>query len=501
MAVILFAVAIFLLWFAGVGLYFFLTKKSKQYCGYELAGLSFLLGIIFIALGSILTSLFLPRGLSRAVLTVICLGLGGYGVRRLLQKPARSKGVFTRRENALTTCGPLPSRIWQILQIVILLAQLGIVGWLGINTTLSWDGLVNWEMKAKVFYEQGGIPKRFLQSEALAWAQVDYPPLMPLNQAWTYGWIGEANQNAGKLFCVIFYLIAVLLLLSTQSFNYAWLMFFIPLTWISDGSATTGHADFPLAVFYLATAKLLSEFAQSGEVGRLKLLGAISLGLVFVKQDSIVLLVTLWSMLPLILFALRLRLAVSYRWLFVLLPASILYSVWKLSMRWLTPYFSKDFHLALPPSWQAFQERLNVVGHFFFWEVLNPLHWGALWIIFFVMLGARIFSTLLAKREANFRQKLFSENLLPAWTLALLVLIPLSGDFLIYLFIGTTADWLTLDYWLTTSAARLILQISLVALLGIQRLATPQAGIDFSTQRDKGSGEQGVSVSESSLPL
>ena len=67
-------------------------------------------------------------------------------------------------------------RRWKFLPVVILLAQIFFVGWLGMRTTLSWDGLFNWEMKAKVFYEQGGIPKRFLQSEALAWAHVDYPP-------------------------------------------------------------------------------------------------------------------------------------------------------------------------------------------------------------------------------------------------------------------------------------------------------------------------------------
>ena len=67
-------------------------------------------------------------------------------------------------------------RRWKFLPVVILLAQIFFVGWLGMRTTLSWDGLFNWEMKAKVFYEQGGIPKRLLQSEALAWAHVDYPP-------------------------------------------------------------------------------------------------------------------------------------------------------------------------------------------------------------------------------------------------------------------------------------------------------------------------------------
>ncbi len=458
MAIVLFAVAIFLLWFAGIGLYFLLTKKTTDFCVFEVAGLGFLLGTIFIALGSISLSFFLPRGWCRSVLTLICLGLGGYGMR----KPASRRSFFSQSEGT----GFLSAKAWKIIQILILLVQLSIVGWVGMNTTLSWDGLVNWEVKGKIFYEAGGITKQFLQSEAAAWSKVDYPPLLPLNQAWTYGFIGAANQNFGKAFCIIFYLIAVLILLSTGRKNFAWLLFFIPLTWLSDGSSTSGHADFSVAVFYLAAAKLLSEFAESGEFTRLKLLSAISLGLVFVKQDSIVLLMTLLLILPLVLFIQRRRFAIQFRWILVLLPAIILSGSWKLSMRFLTPYFSKDFHLTLHNSWQVMTERLNVVGRFFFWEFLNPFHWGTLWIIFLIALGVTILRVIASHQKANFLQNIF-----PALTLVSLVLVPLSGDFLIYLFIGTTADWLTMDYWLNTSAARLILQSSLVALLCIQELS------------------------------
>ena len=465
MAIILFAVSILLLWLAGLGLYCLLTREVKRYCIYEMIGLSFLLGTTFIAFGSLLTSFFLNGILSRVFLTTICLGLSGYGVTRALQK----------NKLRLSEAG---QRRWKFLPILILLTQIFFVGWLGMRTTLSWDGLFNWEMKAKVFYEQGGIPKRFLQSEALAWAHVDYPPLMPLNQAWIYAWLGAANQNAGKLFCVIFYAIAVLILLSrspdfsgARKFNYACLMFGIPLTWLGDGSATSGHADFPLAVFYLAAAKLLSEFVQTGERNRLKLLGAVSAGLVFVKQDSIVLLLILMIVLALLLVTRR----ISYRWNLVLLPAALLYCLWKLSMRLLSPYFGQDFQLTSDSSWQFLLARSKAVSHFFFWELLNPLHWGALWIVFFVLLGVRAGMLLLARlhnREKSWRELVqINESSLSAWILALLVLLPMSGDFLLYLFIGTSAEWLTLDYWLNSSAACLLLQISLVALLSIQELA------------------------------
>ena len=163
MAIILFAVSILLLWLAGLGLYCLLTREVKRYCIYEMIGLSFLLGTTFIAFGSLLTSFFLNGILSRVFLTTICLGLSGYGVTRALQK----------NKLRLSEAG---QRRWKFLPILILLTQIFFVGWLGMRTTLSWDGLFNWEMKAKVFYEQGGIPKRFLQSEALAWAHVDYPP-------------------------------------------------------------------------------------------------------------------------------------------------------------------------------------------------------------------------------------------------------------------------------------------------------------------------------------
>ncbi len=78
----------------------------------------------------------------------------------------------------------------------------------------------------------------------------------------------------------------------------------------------------------------------------------------------------------------------------------------------------------------------------------------------------------LCKREKNWRELVqINESSLSAWVLALLVLLPMTGDVLLYLFIGTSAGWLTLDYWLNSSAVRLLLQISLVALLSIQGLA------------------------------
>ena len=302
--------------------------------------------------------------------------------------------------------------------------------------------------------------------------------LMLLNQAWIYAWLGAAKQNAGKMFYVIFYAIAALILLSRPpdfsgglKFNYACLMFGIPLIWIGDSSATSGHADFPLAVFYLTAAKFLSEFVHTGERNRLKLLGAVSAGLVFVKQDSIVLLLTLMIVLMLVLVTRRM----SYRWNLVLLPAALLYCLWKLNMRLLSPYFGQDFQLTSDSSWQFLLARSKAVSHFFFWELLNPLHWGALWIVFFVLLGVRAGMLLLARlhnREKSWRELVqINESSLSAWILALLVLLPMSGDFLLYLFIGTSAEWLTLDYWLNSSAACLLLQISLVALLSIQELA------------------------------
>ncbi len=478
MAIILFAVAILLLWLAGLGLYFLLTSEAKQYCIYEMTSLSFLLGTTFIALSSLLLSFFLNTILQRTCLTLGCFGLGVYGISQ-----ACKKNRWHKRTGH--------NQVWKTLQVIILLAQILFVGWLGMRTTLSWDGLFNWEMKAKVFYEQGGISKRFLQSEALAWAHVDYPPLMPLNQAWIYAWLGAANQNAGKMFCVIFYAVAVLILLSrstdfsgARKFNYAWLMFGIPLTWMGEGSTTTGHADFPLAVFYLAAAKLLSEFSRTGERAKLKLLGAVALGLAFIKQDSVVLLVALLLALVFVLWGKRLPppeptlvvdQQVSYRWSLVLFPAALLYCFWKLSMRWLSPWFGQDFQLTSHVSWQSLLERSKAVGHFFFWELLNPLHWGALWIVFFVLLGALLFSLLVKYWRANIAPWQY-KNLLDTALLIVLVLVPLGGYFLIYLFIWTSPEWLTLDYWLMTSAARLMLQISLVALLSVQGLAELSQG-------------------------
>ena len=482
MAIILFTLAILLLWSAGCGAYFLLTKSAKQYCVFEFLSLGFLLGTICIALSSFLSSLILPRVGQQIFVTAICLALGFYGVRQALQKSA-------------LRISEQGSARWKVLPSLILLAQIIFVSFVGIRTPLSWDGLFNWEMKAKIYYEQGGIPKELLQSDALNWAHVDYPPLLPLNQAWTYSWIGSAHQSAGKTFCVIFYAIAVLLLLSAARnwsnpppFNYALWLFGVPLLWVGEGSATTGHADFPLAVFFLAAAKLLVDFANTGQRDRLQLFGVISFGMAIVKQDSIVLLLALWAVFLVVFGAQRGQrtAALNLRWSLILLPATVVYGAWKIAMRILSPNAGDDFAFAFPTSWSAFAARTQAVSEFFFRELINPLHWGVLWLVFAGVLFTRIVILLVISwRESNsakqgtginffaaLRQNLLGENSLAVWALVLLVLIALGADFSIYLFLSTAKEKLTLYYWLTSSAARLLIQIAPVALLSIQALST-----------------------------
>ncbi len=491
MAIILFALAILLLWSAGSGTYFLLTKSAKQYCVFEFLGLSFLLGTICIALSLFLSSLILPRLGQQIFVTLICLALGFYGVRQGIRKSGNVLSPPFRRP--FTEQRQLKLVLRTFLSL-ILLAQIIVVSFVGIRTPLSWDGLFNWEMKAKIYYEQGGIPKQLLQSDALNWAHVDYPPLLPLNQAWTYSWIGSAHQSAGKTFCVIFYSIAVLLLLSAArnwsnapTFNYAILFFGVPLLWVGEGSATTGHADFPLAVFFLAAAKLLADFASTGARDRLQLLGVISFGLAIVKQDSIVLLLALWAVLLLVLMAQRARkiAPINLGWSLVLLPATLLYVAWKIAMRRLSPFAGEDFAFAPPTSWHAFAARSQAVSEFFFHELINPLHWGVLWLVFAGLLLMHIVILLATSWRAsksvtqettrNFfaavKQNLIAENSLAVWALVLLVLIALGADFAIYLFLSTAKEKLTLYYWLTSSAARLVIQIAPVALLSVQALS------------------------------
>ena len=93
----------------------------------------------------------------------------------------------------------------------------GCVTWFSLyRQSLMWDGLYNWEWKARVaFLNHGSILLGYYSPGELF--HKAYPPLVPALEAWIYGFLGRPDQSMAKLIGPYFCLAALLLLISVSN--------------------------------------------------------------------------------------------------------------------------------------------------------------------------------------------------------------------------------------------------------------------------------------------
>src|SRR5262249_49330942 len=158
---------------------------------------------------------------------------------------------------------------------------------------LLWDGLFNWESKARVaFLNDGAIPLHFY-GPGYVFLHKAYPPLVPVLEAWIYGFLGREDQSMAKWIGPYFYLAVLLLLISvarrTRCKDWSAILVIVPCLLVpalvlGEGSATSGYADFPLAAIYLCAVLHLTAYWQTGSLGSARLAGIASMLLVFTKS-------------------------------------------------------------------------------------------------------------------------------------------------------------------------------------------------------------------------
>ena len=278
-------IAVLLIAVAGSGLAV-LALPRRETAPSELLAWTVILGTVFVSLGFFITGFFLPHPLGRYAVAVSALALGGFTWRRfpICKVPA----FVSRREQ-------LPA----LLLLSIVLVQIVIVFWLSLSTSLAWDGLFCWEIKAHVGALQGfTIAPVFYADPARTWSHPDYPNAIPMLEEWLYSWIGEPHQAWAKLLFPFYYLAAIALLFTSArragrslaaAFATAALPFFVPCLVVGAGSASSGLADFPLATVYLAATLQLLDYANSGAGSSLRLLSICAAILPWLKREGIIL--------------------------------------------------------------------------------------------------------------------------------------------------------------------------------------------------------------------
>lgn len=346
---------------------------------------------------------------------------------------------------------PLP-----VLPSSLLAAQLGIVVWLILTQPLGWDGLFVWEMKARIACLSGGrVALEYFADVSRGWSHPEYPLLVPLSESWVYAWAGRCDQGLARLVFPLFYMAGVGLLYTGSRHLGAgrWAVFLpplllplVPVVVVSDGSASSGYADVPLTVCYLAAVVQLLAWLRSGSADRLRLAAALTALLPWIKADGAV----LW----LSLVAVTVVVAVARR---ALRPAAIMAVPGLVVLAgWMV------FAQAMGARYQDFQfmsfaglrlDRTITILRSLAGELSRPAHWGVLWP------ALAVTGVLSASRGRDpSRSMLLAAIVLPI---------------ILYSAVYHFSRWVPLDLHIQSSLHRLLLPSALVAILYV---ATPLTG-------------------------
>jgi len=437
--IVLFAVAMFLIIASGCGISLIALPRHHSINTIELLCLSFLLGAGFVSIASFTFGFFISGLALRLTVAALCLALLALGLR------ANPPQFDWRRA--------LPARSksdWALL--VWMLAPIGLAAWVSQQRAMGWDGLFNWEIKARVAFLNGGaIPLSFYSDPTRPWTHPEYPLLLPLTEAWLYGWMGRADQAMVQALFLIFFAAALgLLYAGVSRFGFRSAQLWAPpvlllapqLIFSGQGGVSSGYADFPLAVFYLAAVIFLLEYWKEEDAGLLLPFGLLAGSLCWVKSEGAI----LWSCLIALAMIKTFRRRDWRKAAIAVLPGLIVLIGWRVFLLFAKPSTGEVF-LPLTPStlrnnlWRAPQIAQAVLA-----EMLNWRHWGPLWIVVVV---AALFLILNSRRD---HRVILPAAVFPPIAVYAGVYVFSAWDFLLHL---------------NNSFPRLLTQVSIVAALTV----------------------------------
>ena len=428
----------FTLFLAGLGITL-LVMRAATLNLIEIMSLSWLLGIgavsLLLWLGGIVVS-----GLPLHILvTLACVVLGFAGWR-------------TRKTRSIRFSMPRPNNRLEWILTILLVVELVAIFFVSLKHTLGWDGLFNWEIKARyAFLNSGALPQSYYSSSGRGFSHPEYPLAIPFTELWLYLWMGGAHQFWIKTIFPLFYISGALLvaLFISRLTGKRWLgllialvMPFVPFVTASPGGVTVGYADIPLAVFYVTALGYLvcsSEF-ESRESAIL--FGAALTFIPWIKSEGVI----LWSLLALLGLIVGFVRHRIRPFVIAILPGLLLIISWRVYLKAMHAVMPSDF---ARPTFELFGHNLNRLGPIFrtaFAEITEPSHWSVFWLLAFVaviyLFAARRFSRLL---------------------LALGLLGPVALYLCTYIF----SAWPSYTAHITSSLPRLFLQIMPASWLAI----------------------------------
>jgi hypothetical protein len=268
---------------------------------------------------------------------------------------------------------------------------------MALQTSLGWDGLMNYEIKARILLDNqpsGRFPLSYLSDQSRVWSHQGYPLLVPLTEFWVYRWVGGAHQTLVKLLFPAFYL-------SLAGFLYGALrrtggrrialagclaLGFVPSLAVGSGAAIYGYCDVPLAAAVLGSSAFAARGLRTGARRDFVMAALLSSSAVWTKREG-VLFAAYLAIAVILIQWLRARREgewigpglLTTGWL-ALGPAVVIAPWWALLAWHGVP--DPDFVGFSVEHLRANLDRVPVIAASLARELVRPGHWGLLWPAF-----------------------------------------------------------------------------------------------------------------------
>jgi hypothetical protein len=354
---------------------------------------------------------------------------------------------------------PRPGTAIEWLLVGVIVLECGFAFYLSACHGLGWDGLFNWEIKARYAFLNGGVMPSSYYSDPTRFAtHPAYPLWIPFTELWLYLWMGEAHQFWIKILFPLYYAAGAILLATFASrlsgrrwigLVAAALLFFVPCLTNMPGALQVGYVDVPIGVVYLAAIGFLLLYADTGNPAAWRFHAFFLALLPWAKREGSV----LWliaAVCALLVILRRGRVWATLPWL-AAGPAIIL--AWKLFCHSMAVVPNGEFQPITLTLLHTNFPRLDTIWRSLLTELMETSRWSIFWLMAAVAFAVLFF------RARNLR---FAILFTAVWA-------PITIFAVSFVFSGWP-DW---DAHMGASLSRLLLQIVPVGWIAIAVAMAP----------------------------
>ena len=279
-----------------------------------------------------------------------------------------------------------PRTVLQWMLLALLALQTAMIFWASMKRGLGWDGLLDWEIKARyAFLGDNVLPPHYYNSGRI-FSHPEYPLAIPFTELWFYVWMGEAHQFWIKTIFPVVYAVgaALLALFSARLTGKAWtgygvavLFFFVPQVTVGVGGAIFGYVDFPISVVYLATVGYLLWWIKGDSPYHFRIYSSCLAMLPWMKREGAILwLIAAAAGAALILIRRKPRAS-----LLALAPGLLIMIGWEFYLRAMHSLPSQEYlPLSLITFWTN-AGRLLQISRGLFLDITYPESWSIFWLL------------------------------------------------------------------------------------------------------------------------